>query len=148
MVSDRKPRADGQKTGLAGEFFVAAELLKRGFQTSLTFGTAKAIDLLAVHPQSGEVFKVQVKAVRRRGVFPINHAKVDRSVVYVFVTLNEIGVPPGFAVVPGEVLADQPERFSKWFLDVKFPGFAWSVLVAGGFVDAWDAFGSVGEVTA
>ena len=42
-----KKRADGQVTGLAGELFVAAELLKRGLQTSVTFGNAKAIDLLA-----------------------------------------------------------------------------------------------------
>ncbi len=33
-----KQRSDGQKSGLAGEFFVAAELLKRGLQTSLTLG--------------------------------------------------------------------------------------------------------------
>ena len=31
-----KQRADGQESGLAGEFFVAAELLKRDLQTSLT----------------------------------------------------------------------------------------------------------------
>ena len=37
-----KQRADGQKSGLAGEFFVAAELLKRGLQTSLTLGNAKS----------------------------------------------------------------------------------------------------------
>lgn len=36
---------DRQKSALAGELFVAAELLKRNYQVSLTFGTAKAIDL-------------------------------------------------------------------------------------------------------
>ncbi|GLW61739.1 hypothetical protein Hthe01_20880 [Hydrogenophilus thermoluteolus] len=43
----KKRRADGQVTGLAGEFFVAGELLKRGLQTSITFGNAKAIDIFA-----------------------------------------------------------------------------------------------------
>lgn len=40
-VTDVKPikrRVDGQITGLAGEFFVAAELLKRNLQVSITFG--------------------------------------------------------------------------------------------------------------
>jgi hypothetical protein len=41
----KKPRRDGQVSGLAGEFFVAAELLKRGRQTSVTFGNAKGVDL-------------------------------------------------------------------------------------------------------
>ena len=35
-----KRRVDGQVTGLAGEFFVAAELLKRNLQTSITFHRA------------------------------------------------------------------------------------------------------------
>lgn len=51
-----KTRADGQLSALAGEFFVAAELLKRGFQTSVTFGNAKAIDLLAHNPAIDQYF--------------------------------------------------------------------------------------------
>ena len=46
-----KQRADGQKSGLAGEFFAATELLKRGLQTSLTLGNAKSIDLFAINDQ-------------------------------------------------------------------------------------------------
>jgi len=45
-----KPRVDGQMTGLAGEYFVAAELRKRSLQTSLTLGKAKAIDRIAMNP--------------------------------------------------------------------------------------------------
>ena len=43
LASPKKARADGQLSALAGELFVAAELLKRGYQTSITFGNAKAI---------------------------------------------------------------------------------------------------------
>jgi len=43
--------SDRQMTGLSGELFVAAELLKRGLQTSITFGNAKAIDLLTFNPK-------------------------------------------------------------------------------------------------
>jgi hypothetical protein len=60
----KAPRVDGQVTALAGEFFVAAELLKRGLQTSVTFGNAKAIDLLAYNPKTKRTFTVQVKALR------------------------------------------------------------------------------------
>ena len=50
-----KQRSDGQKSGLAGEFFVAAELLKRGLQTSLTLGNAKSIDLFAINDKDTSV---------------------------------------------------------------------------------------------
>jgi hypothetical protein len=63
-----KQRADGQKSGLAGEFFVAAELLKRGLQTSLTLGNAKSIDLFAINDQ-GTRFTIQVKALEVRTIF-------------------------------------------------------------------------------
>jgi hypothetical protein len=61
-----KQRSDGQKSGLAGEFFVAAELLKRGLQTSLTLGNAKSIDLFAINDK-GTSFTIQVKALRSPG---------------------------------------------------------------------------------
>ena len=96
-----KQRADGQVTGLSGELFVAAELLKRGLQTSITFGNAKAIDLIAVNPKTKCTFTVQVKSVRRKNPWPISHAKIFREHVYVFVLLNEPGEPVEYFVVPG-----------------------------------------------
>lgn len=71
-----KQRADGQKSGLAGEFFVAAELLKRGLQTSLTLGNAKSIDLFAINDQ-GTRFTVQVKALRSPNYFLIDLERVQ-----------------------------------------------------------------------
>jgi hypothetical protein len=40
-MAEKKIRKDGQVSGLAGEFFVAAELLKREMETSITFGKDK-----------------------------------------------------------------------------------------------------------
>jgi len=117
-----KPRVDGQITALAGEFFVAAELLKRGLQTSVTFGNAKAIDLLTINATTGRSFSVQVKALRATNYFPINPASVRRACVYVFVLLNKPGVPVEYFVVPGAILADDPERFGKDFQYARFPG--------------------------
>src|SRR5688572_4426592 len=85
----KRPRVDGQITGLAGELFVAAELLKRGLQTSVTFGNAKAIDLFAFNPETGHTFTVQVKAIRKPNVFPIAHDRVAAKHIYVFVVLNK-----------------------------------------------------------
>jgi hypothetical protein len=66
--SKAKQRADGQKSGLSGEFFVAAELLKRELQVSLTLGNAKSIDLFAIN-NKGTRFTIQVKTLRARNYF-------------------------------------------------------------------------------
>jgi hypothetical protein len=140
VVASKPKRADGQITGLAGELFVAAELLKRGIQTSITFGNAKAIDLFAYNADTRRKFTVQVKAIRKKNVFPIAHNKVDPDHVYVFVVLNAPGEAVQYFIVPGTTLANEPERFTRWFVDPKFPGFNWRVLQKEGFENAWHVF--------
>ena len=105
----KRPRVDGQITGLAGELFVAAELLKRGLQTSVTFGNAKAIDLLAFNPETDRTFSVQVKAIRKPNVFPIAHSRVSAKHVYVFVVLNKPGERVRYYIVP----VKSPRRFES-----------------------------------
>jgi hypothetical protein len=141
-ASTKKPakqRADGQVTGLAGELFVAAELLKRGLQTSITFGNAKAIDLIAVNPKTKCTFTVQVKSVRRKNPWPISHAKIFREHVYVFVLLNEPGAAVEYFVVPGSKMANEPDLFR--LLDYpEFPGIGYATLKKLGFENAWGIF--------
>ena len=131
-------RADGQITGLTGELFVAAELLKRGLQTSVTFGNAKAIDLFAFNPITKRTFTVQVKALRKKTYFPISHERVEAQHVYVFALLNNPGESVIYFVVPGAVLVDDPHRFGKWFLDPKFPGIHPNSLSE--FAEGWHLF--------
>ncbi|HSK28730.1 MAG TPA: hypothetical protein VLA17_02095 [Candidatus Limnocylindria bacterium] len=140
-MKQKAPRVDGQITGLAGELFVAAELLKRGLQTSVTFGNAKAIDILAFNPEIERSFTVQVKAIRKKNVFPIAHAKVNPRHTYVFVVLNSPDEPVQYFIVPGAILSREPNRFvPRWFLDPKFPGIGWKTLKSEGFENAWHIF--------
>ncbi len=75
-------------TGLSGEYFVAAELLRRGYSMGITMGNAKAIDILA--EKNGNQFIIQVKAIfKRKNVgWPMMTDKVNESIFYVFVNLN------------------------------------------------------------
>lgn len=75
-------------TGLSGEYFVAAELLRRGYSVGITMGNAKAIDILA--EKNGNQFIIQVKAIfKRKNVgWPMMTDKVNESIFYVFVNLN------------------------------------------------------------
>lgn len=137
-------RIDGQITALAGELFVAAELLKRGLQTSVTFGNAKAIYLLAYNPVTKRSFTVQVKSLRTKNVFPISHSKIEPEHIYVFVLLNAPGIPVQYFIVPGRVLSEEPDRFNaRWFQDQKFPGIDWQILARQGFEDCWEPFAEV-----
>ena len=45
---------DFQITAMAGEFLTAGKLFKRGYQVSVTFGNAKAIDILILNPANEE----------------------------------------------------------------------------------------------
>jgi hypothetical protein len=137
-VDVKKPRIDGQVTALAGELFVAAELLKRGLQTSVTFGNAKAIDLFAYNPTTGRNFNIQVKALRKTNFYLIRHSSINPEHMYVFVMLNQPGEPVEYFVVPGVVLANEPDRFGKYFLEEKCPGIRPKSL--NEFLEAWNVF--------
>jgi len=89
-------KPDRNSSHLAGEYFVAAELYKRGYSVALTLGNAKAIDLYAEH--GAKTVNVQVKAIQRRKNvgWPVMRDRVLPRIVYVFVVLNEPGVPPDY----------------------------------------------------
>ena len=53
------------QTQWAGQFYVAAELTRRGYLVSLTLGNAPVVDLLVVSPD-GEHFGVDVKGQSTR----------------------------------------------------------------------------------
>jgi len=122
-------RPDRQLTGLAGELFVAAELLKRGYQTSVTFGNAKAIDLLAFNARTGRSFQIQVKSLRKKTGFPIARKQIVRDHTYVFVVLNKPDESPQYFVVPGKRLCDRRWKI-KGFDAPVFPGILPSALAS------------------
>lgn len=138
VVPAKPKRADGQVTGLAGELFVAAELLKRNLQTSVTFGNAKSIDLLAYNSETEKSFTVQVKTVRKRNAFPISYDAVKANHTYVFVILGRPEQAVRYFIVPGSALANEPDRFTKWFKDEKFPGIPPAALEP--FENQWEIF--------
>jgi len=113
-----KQRADGQKSGMAGKLFVAAELFERDLQVSITLGNAKSIDLFAVN-NKGSSFTIQVKTLRSRNCFLIDLERVDNACWYVFVVLNKPKTPPDYYIVPGCDLRSDPKKFGKWFADYK-----------------------------
>ena len=58
-------------SGISGEFYVAAELTKRGYVSSLTSKNAKAIDLLASNSDGSKVVSIQVKTTKNGTSFTL-----------------------------------------------------------------------------
>lgn len=113
------PTLDRNSSHLAGEFFVAAELYRRGYSVAMTLGNAKAIDLFA--ERDGRTANVQVKAIaRRKNVgWPMMSSKVMTGVVYVFVCLNEPpDVPTYFIATADEARAKVKQYATRGIIDL------------------------------
>jgi len=93
-----KDTPDRNSSHLAGEYFVAAELYRRGYSVGMTIGNAKAIDIIV--EKAGRMVPVQVKAIRdKKSVgWPMMKDRVKNNVVYVFVLLNKPGTKPDYFI--------------------------------------------------
>ena len=85
-------KIDKDAVGLAAEFFVLSNLISKGFQSSLTFGHTKSID---IHATKGEkIYAIQVKGAsqnkkKTKSVsWRIKKDKIQSTILYVFVNLN------------------------------------------------------------
>jgi hypothetical protein len=56
-----------QRTGLAGEHYVASELLRRDWNAALTFGNTEHTDVLAERGATRKSITLQVKTKRTGG---------------------------------------------------------------------------------
>lgn len=95
---------------LAGEYFVAAELYRRGFSIGMTIGNAKAVDLFADF--GGKTISIQVKAIKNKKSvgWPMTEGIFIDKVIYVFVNLNDLATPEYFILTASEAR----EKFKKY----------------------------------
>ena len=120
-------------TGLSGEYFVAAELLRRGYSVGITMGNAKAIDILA--EKDGNQYIIQVKAIfKKKNVgWPMMKDKVHTDHFYVFVNLNgdKMTVPDYFIATGKEVKPKVKQYTTRGIIDL-------SSLHNDDFKNRWD----------
>jgi hypothetical protein len=95
-------RGANVRTGIAGEYFVAAELVKRGWIVGMTAKNAPGVDLLAAQPDSDRNVRIDVKT--RTGAYryawgPFSGVRPECTHV-VLVDLNAIGEAPEYWVLP------------------------------------------------
>lgn len=105
-MADKQERNRGQtiRTGIAGEFFVAGELSKRGWIATLTAKNTPDVDVLASRPTGDVHARIQVKT--RTPAYPYAHRVgkklklVGERDFLVLVHLGEEGDAPRYWVIP------------------------------------------------
>lgn len=134
-MKDRKTELvdiDRDCTHLAGEYFVAAELYKRGYSVAITIGNAKAIDLFA--EKHKRAVNIQVKAIKNRksAGWPMMKGKVVKHVIYVFVCLNDPGRHPAYFICTSREARSKIKQYETRGII----GFSW--LKSARYIDRWD----------
>lgn len=114
-------------SGTAGEYFVAAELSRRGWLASIALRSSEAIDVLAIHPRTHKQVTIQVKTRQGAGTKWTLQQKAeglhDSHIFYVFVRLLDKKTRPDFYVVPSKLVAQHVRRrHRKWLSKNKRDG--------------------------
>lgn len=113
--------------GVAGEFFVAAELSIRGYLASLTLRNSRGIDIIASSSDATCSVSIQVKTSSGNVPKWILTKKSESfsadNHFYVFVLLRNVGSYPNFYVVPSQVVTEYVAKsHSQWLAGTKADG--------------------------
>ncbi len=96
--------------GVAGEYYVAAELSRRGYIASITLRNSPGIDILVTNQKNTKSVGIQVKTNQGKSKSWILNKKAEdyqsKDLYYVFVNLNEFGEKPSFHIVPSEHVSE------------------------------------------
>ena len=110
--------------GVAGEYFVAAELSRRGYIASITLRNTKGVDILASNENASHQVMIQVKSNQGNSREWILTQKAEDdfqdNLFYVFVNLKTDLERPEYFIVPSKDVADfVREGHARW---LKEPG--------------------------
>src|SRR5213592_4645750 len=93
-------------TGVAGEYFVAAELSRRGYIASISLRNTRGIDILATHQAATHSITIQCNTNQRGKKSWLLNQKREGFVApnhfYVLVALGAVTERPRFHIEPSE----------------------------------------------
>jgi hypothetical protein len=119
-------QVDNQSVASAGQYFVCAELSRRGAIASLTLGNTPGVDVLATNKDGSKLAFIQVKTTRHRdfdwilGVKDERWSPQDINSFYVFVRYEGVDDLPEYYVAPAAEVSERIHReFKAW---LKKPG--------------------------
>lgn len=126
---------------MAGEYYVCAELSRRGYVATLTLKNTEGIDILASRPRTGKAISIQVKTLQAtKGHWVLNkknESHYSDEFFYILVRLPAAGIRPAFHIVPSIVIADEiTSGHKKWLAGPKKDGSARKDTSMRGFNDS------------
>lgn len=104
--------------GNAGEFFVAAELERRGLTASVLMRNTKDFDILAINRETNNQYAIQVKTTTKRDwiLSKKSEEKVEDNVIYIFVKINGLETPE-YHIVPSWIVSETLKKsHQEWLL--------------------------------
>lgn len=104
--------------GNSGEYFVAAELERRGFTVAVPMSNTKDFDILAINRETNRQVALQVKTNRGKGKYWLLNKKSEElkgdNIYYVLLCLNELEQPE-YYIVESELIADSMQKgYQQW----------------------------------
>ena len=106
-------------TGNCGEYFVAAELERRGFTAAVPMSNTPDFDVLAVNRETNKQYAIQVKTTSFGNLKWILGPKSEHlegdNIFYIFVHLHELGTPE-YYIIPSKVVAKDIRNGYTWWL--------------------------------
>jgi hypothetical protein len=107
------------QSGIAGEYFVAAELSRRGYVASLTLRNTRGIDILASNRDATRSVGIQVKATQGNYdtwlVHRLARDELASNLFFVFVSMNALAAPK-YHIVPRKIVLTYTEKRHKLWL--------------------------------
>lgn len=118
-------KPSSQLAGVAGEYFVAGELSRRGFIASITMRNSPGIDVLATNLKAKKAVTIQCKTSRSSTKGWILSEKAEdfapKNHFYVFVRLGAATDRPAYHIVPSKVVAKYVATRHRAWLKGKKP---------------------------
>lgn len=104
--------------GNSGEYFVAAELERRGFTAAVPMSNTKDFDILAINRETYRQVAIQVKTNRGKGKYWLLNKKSEElkggNIYYVLLCLNELEQPE-YYIVESELIAESMQKgYQQW----------------------------------
>lgn len=111
---------EATQVGVAGEYFVAAELSLRGCLASITLRNSRGVDIIASNSSASRSVSIQVKTNKGGKPSWILNKKSEtfsgKDHFYILVVLHDVGSRPDYYVAPSKVVSEYIATSHKHWL--------------------------------
>ncbi len=119
MFQNLAMKINKQLSGIAGEYYVAAEITRRGYLAAITLRNSDGVDIIASDIEGDTLFSIQVKTTQNKRKWILSQ-KVENETsekkFFVFVNIPaDIAIQPEYFIVNSKVLASNIyEGHRRW----------------------------------